>query len=99
MEAQLEGTRRIAKNYSLDARVVEVKTLEEVEPALARFVAERVQGLIVTVGPLLLAKRAYIAQTALRRKWPMIAFSSLFADEGALMTYGPNFADQFRCAA
>jgi putative ABC transport system substrate-binding protein len=98
-QAQLDSTRRIAKSHSLDARIVEVKTLEEVEPALARFAAERVQGLIVTVGPLLFAKRAHIAQTALKRKWPMIAFGSQFADEGALMSYGPNFADQFRRAA
>jgi putative ABC transport system substrate-binding protein len=49
---------RIAKSHSLDARIVEVKTLEEVELALARF-----------------------------------------ADEGALMSYGPNFTVQFRRAA
>jgi len=98
-QAQLENIRRISKIHALDARIGEVKTLAEVDAALARFAAERVQALIVTVGPALLAGRARIAQTALKRKWPMIAFASPFADEGALMSYGPNFADQFRRAA
>jgi putative ABC transport system substrate-binding protein len=98
-QAQLDSTRRIAKSHALDARIGEVKTLAEVEAALARFAAERVQGLIVTAGPLLAGKRAVIAQTALKRKWPMIGFSSQFADEGALMSYGPNIAAQFERAA
>jgi putative ABC transport system substrate-binding protein len=98
-QAQLDSTRRIAKSHALDARIGEVKTLAEVDPALARFAAERVQGLIVTVGPLLAATRARIAQTALKRKWPMIGFSGQFADEGALMSYGPNIAAQFERAA
>jgi putative ABC transport system substrate-binding protein len=29
----------------------------------------------------------------------MIAFSDLFADKGALMSYGPNFVAQFKRAA
>jgi putative ABC transport system substrate-binding protein len=98
-QAQLDSIRRIAKSHALDARIGEVKTLAEVDPALARFAAERVQGLIVTVGPLLAATRARISQTALKRKWPMIGFSGQFADEGALMSYGPNIAAQFERAA
>jgi putative ABC transport system substrate-binding protein len=98
-QAQLDGTRRIAKIHALDARIGEVKTIAEIEPALARFAAERVQAVIVTVGPLLLTERERIVQTALKRKWPMIAFSDLFADKGALMSYGPNFVAQFKRAA
>lgn len=98
-EEQLEGIRRIAKIHALDARIGEVKAIVEVEPALARFAAERVQAVIVYVGPLLNAERTRIAQTALKRKWPIIAFRSEFADEGALMSYGPNFLAHFRRAA
>ena len=53
----------------------------------------------MNVGPSLLAQCKLIAQTALQRKWPMIAFARQFADEGALMSYGPNFAAQFSRAA
>jgi putative ABC transport system substrate-binding protein len=98
-QAQLDATRRIAKFHALDARIGEVKTLAEIDPVLARFAAERVQALIVTVGPLLLTERVRIVQTALKRKWPMLAFSDLFADKGALMSYGPNFVAQFERAA
>jgi putative ABC transport system substrate-binding protein len=98
-QAQLDSTRRIAKSQSLDARIGEVRTVGEVEPTLERFAAERVQGLIVNVGPLLYAKRVRIVQMALKHKWPMIAFVSQFADEGALMSYGPDFGAQFERAA
>jgi putative ABC transport system substrate-binding protein len=98
-QAQLDSTRRIAKIHALDARIGEVKTLAEIEPVLARFAAERVQALIVTVGPLLSAERARIVQNALKRKWPMIAFSGSFADEGALMSYGPNMVAQYERTA
>lgn len=98
-QMQLDNTRRIAKSQSLDAVIGEVRTVGEVEPTLARFATERVQGLIVNVGPLLFAKSLPIVQTALKHKWPMIAFASQFADEGALMSYGPDFAAQFERAA
>jgi putative tryptophan/tyrosine transport system substrate-binding protein len=98
-QAQIDSTLRIAKVHSLDASIGEVKTADEVGPVLARFAVERVQALIVNVGPSLMAQRTLIAQTALQRKWPTIAFARQFADEGALMSYGPNFASQFRRAA
>jgi putative ABC transport system substrate-binding protein len=98
-QAQLESVGRISKIHSIDARIQEVKSRAEVEPALARLAADGVQGLIVNVGPVLSAEQANIAQTALKRKWPMIGFRGEFADEGALVSYGPNFAVQFRRAA
>lgn len=98
-QAQIDDTQRIVKAHALDARLAEVKTASEIEPALARFAGERVQGLIVTVGPLLLAQRALIVQSALQRKWPMVGFTRQFADDGALMSFGPNFAAQFQRAA
>lgn len=98
-QAQLDSTARIAKIHSLDANIGEVRVPADVEPVLARFAAERVQALIVNVGPSLLAQRRLITQTALQRKWPMIGFTRQFADEGALMSYGPNFTAQFSRAA
>lgn len=98
-DEQMQGIRRVVKIHALDARIGEVKTVEEIEPALARFATEGVQALIVYVGPLLSAERVRISQTALKRRWPTIAFNSQFSDEGALMSYGPNFPAHFRRAA
>ena len=98
-QAQTESTMRVAKIHALDVSIGQVKTVAEIEPVLARFAAERVQALVVNVGPMLMVQRTLIAQTALLRKWPMIGFARQFADDGALMSYGPNFAAQFRRAA
>jgi len=98
-EDQLQGIRRIANVHALETRIGEIKSVSEIESALASFATEGVQALIVYVGPILLAARTLISQTALKRRWPMIGFGSQFADDGALMSYGANFPAHFRRAA
>jgi putative ABC transport system substrate-binding protein len=94
-----ENVKRLSKLYSIDGRIFDVKSSADIGPALARYSVEGVQALVVMVHPLLFAERKQIAQGALRRKWPVIGFNSAFADAGALMSYGPNFAEQVRRAA
>ena len=98
-QAHQDRIRRVAAIHSLDARIGEINAPADVDAVLARFAAERVQALIVNIGPMLMARRKQIAQTALERGWPTIAFTRVFADDGALMSYGPDFVEQFRRTA
>jgi putative ABC transport system substrate-binding protein len=55
--------------------------------------------MIVTSGPLAAVYRKTIIATAARYSLPAVYVSRFTARDGGLMSYGPNFVDQFRHAA
>jgi putative ABC transport system substrate-binding protein len=56
-------------------------------------------GLIVTAGPLAVLHRSLIVTLAARHKLPAIYFERQLAAEGGLISYGPDFVDQYGRAA
>src|SRR5262245_7062059 len=56
-------------------------------------------GLIVTPSPLAWRHRDLIVTLAARHKLPAIYFDRLFAAAGGLISYGPDYIDQYRRAA
>ena len=59
----------------------------------------RVAGLIVTGAALAMVHRSLIITLAARHKLPAIYFERHFVAEGGLISYGPDFIDQYRRAA
>jgi ABC-type uncharacterized transport system substrate-binding protein len=56
-------------------------------------------GLIVTAGAGAQLHRALIVTLAARHKLPAIYYERSFAAAGGLISYGPDYVDQFRRAA
>jgi putative tryptophan/tyrosine transport system substrate-binding protein len=56
-------------------------------------------GLIVTASYLSVVYRDLITMLAARHRLPTVYFERFFAAGGGLISYGPNFIDQFRRAA
>jgi putative ABC transport system substrate-binding protein len=56
-------------------------------------------GLIVTASPLATVRRDLIIALAARHKLPAVYYERFFAAAGGLISYGPDFIDQFRRAA
>ena len=71
----------------------------ETERAVAAFARTANAGLMVIGGPLTLAHRDQIAALAVRHRLPAIYPQRLFVAAGGLISYGPDFLDQFRRAA
>jgi putative tryptophan/tyrosine transport system substrate-binding protein len=71
----------------------------EIEPAIAAFVRSSHDGLIVTGSPLALGRRDLIVALAARYNLPAVYPARFFAAAGGLISYGPDFLDQFRRAA
>ena len=71
----------------------------EIEQAIAAFARSANSGLIVTGSPLAMLHRNLIITLAARYKLPAAYFERGFVTEGGLISYGPNFVDQFRRAA
>jgi ABC-type uncharacterized transport system substrate-binding protein len=75
-----------------------VRTLEEIEEAFATIMRERPGALFVLADRLFLHHRKRIMDFALEQRLPVHAYREL-VEIGALMFYGPSYADLHRRAA
>jgi putative ABC transport system substrate-binding protein len=98
--------KRLARDLGADARRLKVAVisvplarLETLEAPVDRAVRERAQAIIVALGGWTLSNRARIIQVSLSRKLPVTSASRLFADDGALATYGPDLPAVYKRAA
>ena len=71
----------------------------DIEQTVAAFVRSSNDAMIVTSGPLAAVHRAVIVATAARHKLPTVYVSRFTALDGGLISYGPDFRDQYRLAA
>ena len=97
--AYSEMARRSATRHSVEARIAEVASPKEIEPAISRLANEGAQALIVFAAPLLLVERRRIVKLALARRWPVVAWQSEWTEEGALVAYGVEQSANYRRAA
>ncbi len=98
--AHMTNARRAIEHYRVEARFAEVAKAEDLDPAIARLAKEGVQGLVVlpTAG-LFIAERARIVKLALAQRWPVIAISPRYVEEGALLSYSADIFALNRRAA
>src|SRR5207247_1345359 len=71
----------------------------EVERDIAAFARSPNDGLIVTSGPRMTVYRDRITSLAARFKLPAVYYERFMAEAGGLLSYGPDFVDQYRHAA
>jgi putative ABC transport system substrate-binding protein len=76
-----------------------VRDAGEIERSIAAFARSTEGGLIVTGGKLSGLHRDLIMALAARHKLPAVFPERLYAATGGLISYGPNYLDQFRRAA
>jgi len=73
--------------------------LNDVEQGIAAFARSGSGGLIVTASGLAVAQRDLIVALAAQHKLPAVYIFRSFVAAGGLISYGADFADQFRQAA
>jgi putative ABC transport system substrate-binding protein len=83
----------------VELRPVDVRDEGEIERALALFAQNPNSGLIVTGSPQATSHRDLIIALAARHRLPAVYFGRYWAAGGGLISYGPDFLDQFRRAA
>jgi putative ABC transport system substrate-binding protein len=72
----------------------------QIERAVAAFASSPNRGMIVTASSSSVANREVIIALAARYRMPTVyPERGLYAATGGLISYGPNFRDQFRLAA
>ncbi|HKQ25606.1 MAG TPA: ABC transporter substrate-binding protein [Burkholderiales bacterium] len=88
-----------ARSLSVELKFVLAKTPEEFDLAFLAVSRAQSQALYLHENPLYYVHRVTLAKLALNARLPAIYASRTFADEGGLMSYGANYADQMRRAA
>ena len=78
---------------------VSVHDISEMERSVAAFANAGNGALIVTASALAAVHRPLIVALAARHKLPAVYYRKVFVTAGGLISYGPNFTDQYRRAA
>jgi putative ABC transport system substrate-binding protein len=78
---------------------INVRDAGEIERDVAAFARSPNGGLIVTGSSLAVTHRHLIVALAARHRLPAVYYARTFAAAGGLMSYGPDFVDQYRQAA
>ena len=89
----------MATSVGLQVRPVNVRNSDEIASAVEAFAHSPNGGAIVTGGALLTVHRDLILKLIARYKLPAIYNDRVVVANGGLISYGPDFADQFRRAA
>ena len=97
--AQLAALQAVAPYLRVQLVPLNVRDGGEIERSIAGFARSPADGLIVTSSPLVAARRELIVTLAAKHKLPAVYFARFIARSGGLLSYGPDFVDQFRLAA
>jgi len=89
----------VAPAVGVDVIPVNLGDQAEIERALANFAGSASGGLITTASGLSAVHRDLIVTLAAQHKLPAVYQERNYVTAGGLISYGPNFLDQFRRAA
>ena len=96
---QFGAIQAVAPSLGIDVTPLNMHDAAEIERAVAAFAQASTSGLVVTASAPAIRHRELIIALAARHKLPAVYYERYFVAIGGLMSYGPDFVDQFRRAA
>src|SRR6187200_3787865 len=97
--AQFGVIQAVAPSLRVEVNPVNMRDAREIERAVEAFAGSGSGGLIVTAGAAASLHRDLIVTLAMRHKLPAVYFERAFVAAGGLISYGPDYLDQYRKAA
>jgi putative tryptophan/tyrosine transport system substrate-binding protein len=97
--AQFAALQAVAPALRVELVPLNVRDRAEIERTVAAFARAPTDGMVVTSGPLVALHREAIVTVAAKHKLPAVYYSRFMAAGGGLISYGPDFVDQYRLAA
>jgi putative tryptophan/tyrosine transport system substrate-binding protein len=88
-----------APSFGLEVSPINLRDAHEIERAITDFARSSNGGLIATGSALTVVHRDLLVTLATRYKLPTVFLGRHFVTAGGLMSYGPDFLDQYRQAA
>jgi putative tryptophan/tyrosine transport system substrate-binding protein len=89
----------VAPSFGVELTPINVRDPGEIERAVTAFARSANGGLITTGSAATALHRDLIIALAARHKLPAVYIERFFVTAGGLISYGPDFVDQFRRAA
>ena len=89
----------VAPSVGVDVSPIDLREPAQIERAIARYAQSSNGGMIVTASAIAAVHLELIIAASARYKLPAIYVQRAYAAAGGLMSYGPDFAHQFRRAA
>jgi len=96
---ELKAIEEASKRVGLKLITLEVNRPAQIEQAFSAMTQQRVEGLIVSLDPMLSQQRNLIASLALKNRILAIGGTLLYAEAGMLISYGQNVSESYRRAA
>jgi putative tryptophan/tyrosine transport system substrate-binding protein len=97
--SQFAAIQSVAPSLGMEVSPINVRDASEIERAIAAFSRSSNGGLIVTASPLAAVHRDLIIDVAARHRLPAVYYERSYAAAAGLISYGPDFVDQYRRAA
>ena len=96
---QFGAIQAVAPSLGVELRPVDVRDPGEIERSITIFAQGSNGGLIVTGSAPATVHRKVIIALAARHKLPAVYVNRFFVVDGGLISYGPDYVDQYRRAA
>ena len=96
---QFGAIQAVAQSLGVDLRPIDVRDATEIERDITLFAEGLNGGLIITGSPAATVYRDLIVALAARHQLPAIYNSRFYVTGGGLISYGPDYVDQFRRSA
>jgi putative ABC transport system substrate-binding protein len=98
-QGQFAAIASVGPSLEIEVSPINVRNVDEIKDAISAFARVPNGGLIVTASGAALEHREQIVTFAERHKLPAVYYERLFVDAGGLISYGADYADQYRHAA
>jgi putative tryptophan/tyrosine transport system substrate-binding protein len=95
----VKATQAAARALGLQCQSIEVRDSKGFDSAFEAATKERAQALLTSPGPVINTHQARIVEFAAKNRLPAMYAGPEFVDAGGLMSYAPNYTDQYRRAA
>jgi ABC-type uncharacterized transport system substrate-binding protein len=97
--SQFAAIQAVAPSLRVEVNPVGLRDAGEIERAVATFARSPNGGLILPSGPAAVLHRDLIITMAARHNLPAVYYERFFVAAGGLISYGPDFIDQYRRSA
>jgi putative tryptophan/tyrosine transport system substrate-binding protein len=97
--SEFAAIQAVAPSLRVEVNPINTRDASEIERAVAAFAQPSNGGLIVTAGASATLHRELIITLAARHKLPAVYYERFFVAAGGLISYGPDYVNQYRRAA
>jgi putative ABC transport system substrate-binding protein len=97
--AQFGAAQTVAPSLGMELRPVDTRSAGEIDRAITAFARGANSGLLVTGSSSATLHRDLIVSLAAQYRLPAVYFTRFFVTAGGLISYGPDYVDQFRRAS